>query len=204
MKILNMYELLWFLGASDYHLKVSISPEELTTHLQKIKEKLDLKWGGRLGGGEGGGWGGHGGRLGRGNTVQNNLFTIRNSMLPGGNIFTPKAMPWKIWSRLPIIESEHIGRGGGWGGIGAEWGGEGGGGGGGGWVDTVWPNNWRLFQPRIYPQHLRQLTRSIFLRDTGTHHFSYSSSSTLLADIPGRRIQKNQNNTPFEGLAAPI
>ena len=31
------------LGASDYILKVSISPEELTTQLQKIKEKLDQK-----------------------------------------------------------------------------------------------------------------------------------------------------------------
>ena len=31
------------LGASDYILKVSISPEELTTQLQKIKEKLNQK-----------------------------------------------------------------------------------------------------------------------------------------------------------------
>ncbi len=31
------------LGASDYILKVSISPEELTSQLQKIKEKLDQK-----------------------------------------------------------------------------------------------------------------------------------------------------------------
>lgn len=31
------------LGASDYILKVSISPEELTSQLQKIREKLELK-----------------------------------------------------------------------------------------------------------------------------------------------------------------
>lgn len=66
------------LGASDYILKVSISPEELTSQLQKVKTKLEDKQAKK-----------------NRKTVWKLLFFTRNGTLPGGSFSLIKATTGK-------------------------------------------------------------------------------------------------------------